>query len=603
MDGPGGADYGELLDSCTRALRSGDHRGGAHLAEQILQSVDLVDPTLRADAFRLLAAHRMRLGEPEASGKAGLEALELMSALGDLAGEADVLCTLVMAYDQIGLHQQGMEFALRALDAAQGCGDRGLEALALNRLAVVSQQLGDLDQAIALCEQSLSILRDVDAPDELWATLNNLGHFLGALAARCVESGDSVGREAAVSAAFPLLDEAVALAESDGNEHRASYALSNIAELHIVLGNDDEARRLIAIYSAIAFRLGNRPLLAFAALDEARLLSARGRHVETIKHLMSDEHQSLMQHHSDVARRSVRMLYRSHDALGNHEQALRHLEHYVELARTHLEQRSQAQASMLLARLELYRARAAADRVVLGAEVQRLRADRLAVALDEKAALLSAVSHDLSSPVAAIKTWSFLLHERHEALGVEQREDIALKISREAHRTGQILRDLASADRLIRHAMTVRRESVVMVKVISGALDQIESHTHRVQHEPTLPSLAAIADPGLLGRVLDNLVSNALKYTPAGCTVRVGATAAGDEVHLFVDDDGPGLEPSLRELVFEAYLRGPSSEATAGSGIGLFLVRTFSEAMGGSAWCESGTSTGLRFVVALPKAP
>lgn len=601
MNGLGTAAISDLFASCRQALRSGDHLRGVDLAQRLVDAVG-ADPGTLAHALGLLASHRLRLGETEAAGTAALQAVELFTVEGDLAGEAEALCTLVMVYDHLGVHHEGLSCALRAVDAARASGDPRIEALSLNRLGVVSEQLGDLTRAIELMEESLVLLGQVDgdAIDETFTTTNNLGYLLGRRAAACSEAGDRDGLLATAAEAMRVLDEAIEMARAMGNEQREAYALSNVADLKIVLGDDAAARALITRYAAMARRSDTRPLLAFAALDEARLSSARQQHAEVVAQLSSTDHVALQQHHPDVERRSERMLAHSYQALGHFDKAFHHLERHAVLERAALLQRSRAQASMLSTRLELHRARAATEHAELEGEMHRMRADRLAVALDEKAALLSAVSHDLSSPIAAIKMWSYLLHERHGSLESEQRHEIARKISREAHRTGQMLRDLASADRLIRHAVDVRRERVSLTTLIDGVLGHVDSFTHHIVRDHIDPQLVARGDAGLLDRVLDNLVSNALKYTPSGCTIRIGARRVGDDVHLVVTDDGPGLPTALRELVFEAYLRGPTSESTSGSGIGLFLVRTFVEAMGGRVWCEPATPTGLRFLVGLP---
>ena len=105
----------------------------------------------------------------------------------------------------------------------------------------------------------------------------------------------------------------------------------------------------------------------------------------------------------------------------------------------------------------------------------------------------------------------------------------------------------------------------------------------------------------LTERIVDNLVANAFKHTPTGSRVEVSVTATDRHVAIHVDDDGVGVPESHRTSVFDAYVRGDGSGPLPGSGMGLFLVRTFAEVQGGRVSCDASPLGGARFTVELPR--
>jgi two-component system sensor histidine kinase KdpD len=110
------------------------------------------------------------------------------------------------------------------------------------------------------------------------------------------------------------------------------------------------------------------------------------------------------------------------------------------------------------------------------------------------------------------------------------------------------------------------------------------------------------ADPGLLDRVIANLVQNALRYNPDGTPVRLAGSAHGDVVELRVIDRGPGIPEDEREQSFAPFQRrdDTSTSATPGVGLGLAIARGFTEAMGGELTMEDTPGGGLTVVVSLP---
>src|SRR5262249_35574559 len=106
-------------------------------------------------------------------------------------------------------------------------------------------------------------------------------------------------------------------------------------------------------------------------------------------------------------------------------------------------------------------------------------------------------------------------------------------------------------------------------------------------------------DAGQLGRALDNLLDNALRYTPRGGRVALAASAQDGKVTLAVSDSGPGIAPQYLPHIFERFFRVPG-QSEGGTGLGLAIVREVATAHGGSATCESRPGEGATFRLTLP---
>ncbi|MCX6522588.1 MAG: ATP-binding protein [Actinobacteria bacterium] len=234
--------------------------------------------------------------------------------------------------------------------------------------------------------------------------------------------------------------------------------------------------------------------------------------------------------------------------------------------------------------------------------------------LDERAALIAAVGHDLGSPLGAAMLTAEMLADRHDALPAERHPELARRIHTQVHDAIVVLRDLTSTQRLSETDIEASRTQVDLHDIVSVVVARLREPAGAEQQirSEVPPESWLWADPALLERILDNLVGNAVKYTPSRSRIDIGCLIVDEPDGpdepvgaslVWVDDDGPGLAEGMEETVFEPYVRGLATSATSGSGVGLFLVRTFVRLHGGEVWWEPSTRGGSRFVVSLPNRP
>jgi len=224
----------------------------------------------------------------------------------------------------------------------------------------------------------------------------------------------------------------------------------------------------------------------------------------------------------------------------------------------------------------------------------------LAAGNELRAAILSAVSHDLRTPLSAIKASVTSLLQHDVKWTSEARREFLQTINEETDRLNALVGNLLDMSRLQAGALTVSTEPVGLDEIVPAALRSLGGRASRVHSEvpETLPRV--LADPGLLERALANLLDNALRHCPEDTEVRVVADPTGDEyIDLRIVDHGPGVPESERERIFVPFQRLGDVSTSNGVGLGLAVARGFVEAMGGSIEGKETHGGGLTMIVRL----
>ncbi len=227
----------------------------------------------------------------------------------------------------------------------------------------------------------------------------------------------------------------------------------------------------------------------------------------------------------------------------------------------------------------------------------------LARAAQERAALLSSVSHDIRAPLAAIRMMTEILEDRADAITETQRNELIRRVRAEARRTEGVLTDLVSANRVGTGLEAPRRKRIDLEQLIYARAREFDGVDHTIRVGELSGDLTLWADAAQLERIIDNLISNAITHTPPGTKIIVEATEHDGRIELAIDDDGPGVPEVMRARVFSAYVRGERAADRPGTGLGLFLVQQFAQFHAGSARCTVSERGGARFVVTLPRRP
>lgn len=227
---------------------------------------------------------------------------------------------------------------------------------------------------------------------------------------------------------------------------------------------------------------------------------------------------------------------------------------------------------------------------------ERMAREKVEEVSSLKDVLLQAVSHDIRTPLTAILGMATTLTHPELELTDQDRVEFARRIVVNTTRLDRLVSDLLDLDRLSRgelHANLLTVDLADIAREVAGFID-LQGHEVTVETVPTVIQ----ADRAKVERMIDNLLGNALKHTPTDARVWLRVEMMDDGGLIVVEDDGPGVPDSEREVIFDIYRR--ASEAP-GSGIGLSLVRRFAEIHGGRAWVAERPGGGASFRVWLPQ--
>src|SRR5574343_486309 len=232
----------------------------------------------------------------------------------------------------------------------------------------------------------------------------------------------------------------------------------------------------------------------------------------------------------------------------------------------------------------------------LGRDFDRM-AERLQNLVDGQQRLLHDVSHEMRSPLARLQAAIGLARQQPARM-----DDCLQRVERESERMNQLVGQLLTLSRL-EAGVTEATESIDMAELLAGIVEdaRFEAEARHVAIDFRTGDMAEIrANSELLHRAIENVLRNALRYSPEGGRVAVTAGKAGEMFCLRIEDQGPGVEAHELEAIFKPFFRGGASRPGDGHGLGLAIARRVMQAIKGRIYASRGERGGLVVVMEMP---
>jgi signal transduction histidine kinase len=597
-----------LAEIETRMLA--DARPALKDAEAVLAGLDRErDRPSVATALALVGKIHSLLHEHAAAVPALTEAAAMFRALGDLAGLAQAVLGLGSAAYRSGNAAEALDRFQETLSLAHRAGDKVMAIRALNNMASVHATFRDFGEAGRLLEQAVVEARAIDSRDDLVLPCCNLAQIR---IFQVWESEPGTDVEADIAAAWAALEEAEANLADDNNGPYRLAVLAMRAQCENLRDDATAALATCDILLGEAAALKMPSMRASAHRERASAYLKLGRWDEAAAEAQNAV--EAFQENNFVHETSfpLRHLALAEERRGNLAAALAAERRHHAVRHRVVKEAAERHANFVKARVALEKAEAEAAMHRRHAEVLETVNAELTVAKaaaeqarDAKGAFLSMMGHELRSPLQAILGFSEVISTRLYGDAAIGRYAAA---AGDIHEAGRHL--LKLINQILDYSkgevgkLELEEDNVLLSGIVQAALRLVGDQAERKDVALVTaiePDRLLYGDALKLTQCLLNMISNAVKFTPAGGEVAISTTLEPDWLVLQVRDTGTGLAPEDLPRVFEPFGQGRNASGQKGTGLGVPLTKMLMELHGGTLEIESWPGQGTCVLLRLPR--
>jgi signal transduction histidine kinase len=565
---------------------------------EILKSLD--DKQFEASVFSNLGLTYQEMGDYTASLEHYLKSMQTYTA-NDIEVPESLLNNIGIVYQNLGDYVTSLDYFFKSLKLAEDKNNTLDRSFALGNIAIVYSQLKDYENALKYFNEGLQMLQDLGYKQAESNALSNIGK-----AYRGLENFDM-----ALECQLKVLAIQDKIADFSGK----AATLLAIGEIYVSLGNYETARQYYLEGLALSQKIGdsinetsaylNLGVLSFKTKD------SKGALENLFKALERAEARKAMKELGDIHK----VIYEVYKFRGDLEKAFEHHEKYYAIEKEILNIESERKLKSLAIQFQLNSSEKERKIALQEKEIYRLRNVELADANDkltklneEKNEFMGIAAHDLKNPLSGILSFSKKIQTNFDKYGKEKICEIAGEMEMASERMFGLIAKMLDINAIDSGSRNLEFREIDAVnvanEVVLGYKDRSEAKNIKISLDSE-PVPKIYADLDAAKQILDNLISNALKFSPTGKKVSVSLCQSNNSVRFEVKDEGPGLSESDKSKLFGRFARlsaYPTGNESS-TGLGLSIVKKLTELMGGSVWCESERGEGAKFIFELPVSP
>ncbi len=615
----------------------------------------------RVGALNNIGFAHFRLGNFTTSIRVAMQALELSEAIFDKNNAAYALNTLGNSTNSLGDNNEGLAYHFRSLALREELGDKALQSASLGNIALVYSAQGNYDNALRYHFQALRFATEVGDVERQALLLNNIGFeflnknlpdsamryaqnaialskqfgFRGIMGFSSGIIGELLSKQGQYDSAMTYFQASLDLLDQLGEKRNTAYFLCKVSASLLAQGKQQEALRYAKWSFELADSISARPDKRNALKMLAEVTKMLGKYPQSLGYLerymalndsLVNEESSRItlqreaRYEADKKDKQILLLQKDKEQ----QQIVRNsliggfmIVFFAALWLGYL-YRAKHQASNEILRQQKVLEDQTAEIEVVNTQLHEMNQtlqdsnQQLQELNAEKNEFLSIAAHDLRNPLAGIQMNVGLLKKHSQTMLPEEIFSYYENISVRSQYMTAILNNLLGINVIEAGQMALKLENInvatIVQQVVRDYKERAEKKNIVMYIAPFEEFFTAFADADITQEVVDNLISNAIKYSPHGKNVVVELVRYEQYARIAIRDEGPGLSEADKKQLFAKFAR-LSAKPTGGensTGLGLAIVKKLVEAMNGRVWCESEISEGLpsgaTFVVELPTA-
>ncbi|MEO8514421.1 MAG: tetratricopeptide repeat-containing sensor histidine kinase [Ignavibacteria bacterium] len=598
---------------------------------------DLNDPLGKARVINSIGNIYLNLSDYKYSLEYLHKCLKIISGLNYKQFEASVLSNIGLAYQESGEYTSSLEYNLKSMQTYTN-NNLDIPVSLLNNIGIVYQNLGDYTTSLEYFNSSLKLAEEIDNKLDAGFALGNISivyydmkNYSEALVYlnRSLKILNSLGNRQAeanvhmnMGKAYRGLNNYDKAIESELRALQINEEISDfsskcstlllLGEFYFAMGKYDTAKEYYVKGLRLAQNIGDSINETEAYLLIGSFFSMTKNYAIALDNLsralnLAEERNSK----KDICAVHL-VLYEVYKSTGNYEKAFEHHLLHFNIAKEIHNVESDRKLKSLSIQFQLQNTEKERKIALQEKEIFRLKNVELAEANDrlirlneDKNEFMGIAAHDLRNPLSGILSFSKKIRNNFDKYSKTQISEMALQMEIASEKMLKLISKLLDINILESGKKNFQAStfnvSEILEKVIFPYNERAKSKDIVIKHKCE-ENLTGYADPDALSQILENLVSNAVKFTFPGNSVYVNAFQNAESLRFEVKDGGPGLTEKDKEKLFGRFMR-LSAQPTGNensTGLGLSIAKKLTSILGGRIWCESVINEGASFIVEIP---